>query len=68
MDSISKFVSQERDVAYMVGFDKGEEKGEAKVVASLLRKLNYNLEQIADIASVSVEFVMNVKQKLTAGK
>ena len=64
MDSISKFVSQERDVAYMVGFDKGEE----KVVASLLRKLNYSLEQIADIAGVSVEFVKSVKQKLSADK
>ncbi|WP_460949266.1 hypothetical protein [Spirosoma daeguense] len=68
MDSIAKFVSIENDAAYMVGFDKGEEKGEAKVVASLLQKLNYSIEQIADIAGVSVDFVKNVKQKLSADK
>lgn len=68
MDSISKFVSIERDVAYMVGFDKGEEKGEEKIVASLLKKLNYSLEQIADIAGVSVEFVKNVQQKLASNE
>lgn len=64
MDSISKFVSLERDVAYMVGFDKGEE----KIVANLLKKLNYSIEQIADIAGVSVEFVKSVKEKLSADK
>jgi predicted transposase YdaD len=61
MDSIGKFVSQERDVAYMVGFDKGEE----KIVANLLKKLNYSIEQIADMAGVSVNFVRNVQQKLS---
>ncbi len=64
MDSIAKFVSIEKDAAYMVGFDKGEE----KVVASLLRKLDYSLEQIADIAGVSVEFVNSVKRKLSADR
>lgn len=68
MDSITKFVSIEKDAAYMVGFDKGEEQGEEKVVASLLKKLNYSLEQIADIAGVSVEFVKRVKQKLSVDK
>ncbi len=66
MDSISKFVSQERDVAYMVGFDKGEEKGEEKAkmkfVKNLLAKVSLTVEQIADIAGVSVEFVKNVQQ------
>jgi predicted transposase YdaD len=64
MDSIAKFVSIEKDAAYLVGFDKGEE----KVVASLLKKLNYSLEQIADIAGVPVEFVKGVQQKLSADK
>lgn len=67
MDSISKFVSVERDAAYMVGFDKGEEKGveKAKVdfVKNLLAKVSLTVEQIADIAGVSVEFVKQVHQK-----
>ena len=67
MDSISKFVSQERDVAYMIGFDKGEEKGEEKAeirfVKNLLAKMSLTVEQIADIAGVSVEFVKQVQQK-----
>ena len=66
MDSISKFVSQERDVAYMIGFDKGEEKGEEKAeirfVKNLLGKMSLTVEQIADIAGVSVEFVKSFQQ------
>ncbi|MGM9512099.1 hypothetical protein ACS5NO_30470 [Larkinella sp. GY13] len=64
MDRIAKFVSIERDAAYLIGFDKGEE----KVVASLLKKLDYSLEQIADIARVPVEFVKGVQQKFSADK
>jgi len=62
MDSISKFVSQERDVAYMVGLDKGEEKAEIRFVKNLLEKMSLTVEQIADIAGVSVEFVKNVQR------
>lgn len=51
----------------MVGFDKGEEKGveKAKVdfVKNLLAKVSLTVEQIADIAGVSVEFVKQVQQK-----
>ncbi len=64
MDSIAKHISEERDVLYLRGFDKGEE----KIIASLLTKLNYSLEQIADIAGVSVEFVKSVQQKITEKK
>jgi predicted transposase YdaD len=64
MDSIAQFINEEKDVLYLRGVDKGEE----KVVASLLRKLNYSLEQIADIADVSVEFVRSVQQKLSADR
>lgn len=67
MDSISKFVSVEKDAAYMVGFDKGEEKGveKAKVdfVKNLLAKVSLTVEQVADIAGVSVEFVKQVQQQ-----
>ena len=64
MDSIAKYIDEERDVAYLAGFDKGEE----KIVSNLLKKLNYSLDQIADIAGVSVEFVRQVRQKLSDGK
>lgn len=63
MDSISKFVSVEKDAAYMVGLDKGEEKAETRFVKNLLAKMSLTVEQIADIAGVSVEFVKQVQQK-----
>lgn len=67
MDSIAKFVSVEKDAAYMVGLDKGEEKGEQKAeirfVKNLLTKMSLTVEQIADIAGVSIEFVKNVQQE-----
>jgi hypothetical protein len=61
MDSIAEYIKEERDVLYLRGLDKGEE----KIIASLLTKLNYSLEQIADIAGVSVDFVKSVKQRLS---
>ncbi len=70
MDSIAKYIDEERDVAFLVGLDKGELKGELKAeerfVKNLLAKMTLTLEQIADIAGVSVEFVKQVKQKITA--
>jgi predicted transposase YdaD len=64
MDSIAEYISEERDVLYLRGLDKGEE----KIIASLLTKLNYSIDQIADIAGVSVELVKSVQQKLSAEK
>jgi hypothetical protein len=64
MDSIAQHISEERDVLYLRGLDKGEE----KIIASLLTKLNYSLDQIADIAGVSVELVKSVQQKLSETK
>ena len=70
MDSIAKYIDEERDVAFLVGLDKGELKGELKAeerfVKNLLAKMTLTLEQIADIAGVSIEFVKQVKQKITA--
>jgi phage terminase large subunit len=65
MDSIAKFVSMERDAAYMVGLDIGEEKAEERIVRNLLAKMSLSSEQIADIVGVSVEFVESVKQKIS---
>jgi len=58
MDSIAEYIKEERDVLYL--------RGQEKIIESLLTKLNYSLEQIADIAGVSVDFVKSVKQRLTA--
>ncbi len=58
MDSIAEYIKEERDVLYL--------RGQEKIIESLLTKLNYSLEQIADIAGVSVDFVKSVKQKLAS--
>ncbi len=64
MDSITKFVSVEKDAAYMIGQEKTEE----RIVRNLLAKMQLTTEQIADIAGVSARFVEEVKQKLLTGK
>lgn len=64
MDSISKFVSQERDVAYMVA----QEKEQIKFVTNLLADTDFAVERIAKIAGVSVDFVVSVQQKLKNNK
>lgn len=61
MDNIAKYIDEKKDVAFLVGLDKGQE----KIIESLLTKLNYNLEQIADIAGVSVDFVKKVQRQLS---
>jgi len=60
MDSIAKYIDEERDVAFLVGQERAEE----RFVKNLLAKMSLTLEQIADIAGVSVEFVKQVKQKI----
>ena len=64
MDSIAPFISEEKDALYLRGLDKGEE----KIIANLLQKLDYSIEQIADIAGVSVDLVKRVKKQLLAGR
>lgn len=64
MDSIAKYIDEEKDVALLVGQEKTEE----RIVRNLLAKMSFTFEQIADIAGVSVEFVKKVKHKLSANK
>lgn len=64
MDNISKFVSLERDVAYMIG----QEKEQTKFVSYLLSETTHSIEQIAAIAGVSVDFVKSVQQKHSQNK
>lgn len=64
MDSIAKYIDEKRDVAYLIGQEKAEE----RFVKNLLAKMSLTTEQIADIVGVSIEFVKSVKQKLSADK
>lgn len=63
MDSIAEYINEERDVLYV----RGERKAKTKMVINLLPKLNLPMEQIADIAEVTPDFVLEVKASL-AGK
>jgi predicted transposase YdaD len=64
MDSIANLISEERDVLYI----RGQEKEQTKFVTNLLEKLDLTIDQIADIAGVSVDFVETVKKKLADKK
>ena len=68
MDSIAKYIDEKRDVAYLIGQDKAREQEQTKFVTNLLEKLSLTVEQIADITGVSVEFVKNIKQKLSSDR
>ncbi|AYQ32050.1 hypothetical protein [Runella sp. SP2] len=61
MDSIAKYIDEKRDVAFLIGQEKTEE----RIVRNLLSKMSLTLEQIADIAGVSVGFVKSVQRQLT---
>lgn len=71
--SISEFFREEDDVLYILGEREGEMRGEAKGEAKAVRKLVLGLieksampvEQIADVAGVSVEYVTNLKNEQT---
>jgi hypothetical protein len=60
MDSIANFISEERDILYMIGLNKGK----ATFVTYLLQEAKHTIDQISDIAGVSVDFVQSVKQDL----
>ena len=60
IQNMAKYIDAEND--YLVINAKN------KFVENLLQKLNLSLEQIADLAGVSVDFVKTVQQKLTANQ
>lgn len=61
MDSIAKYIDEKRDVAFLIGQEKTEE----RIVKNLLSKMSLTLEQIADVAGVTVDFVKSVQRRLT---
>jgi hypothetical protein len=67
MDSIEKYIDEERDVAFMIGAEKKSNEKDEKFVTNLLTKSNHTLAEIADFANVSIDFVIKIQQKL-AGK
>jgi predicted transposase YdaD len=68
MDSIEKLISPEKDVFYLMGEEKGQMKAEERIVRNLLTKMNLSVEQAADVAGVSIDFVEQVRQKMTQDK
>lgn len=64
MDSIAKYIDEEKDVAFLVGFDKAKE----AVVSNLLLQTDFGIDKIANLTNVTIEFVKKVKQKLSADK
>lgn len=68
MDSIAKFVSIEKDAAYLIGQDNAREQEQVKFVNNLLTETDFSVEKVAKIAGVSVDFVQNINQKLSSNK
>lgn len=64
IQNMAKYIDAENDYLYI----KGQQKEQEKFVTNLLEKLNLSTEQIADIAGVSVKFVLEVQQKLSSNK
>lgn len=64
MDSIANLISEERDVLFVWG----QEKEQTKFVTNLLSQTDFDLEKIANLANVTVEFIENLKDKLSDKK
>ena len=62
MDSIAKYVDEKRDVAFLIGQEKTEE----RIIKNLLSKMSLTFEQIADIAGTTVDFVKSVQRQISA--
>lgn len=60
MDSISKYINEETD--YFVV------KAKKKIVENLLNESDMSLEKIAKVAGVSIDFVIEIQQKITDKK
>ena len=65
MDSIANYINEERDVLYVRGHRKAKEATERKIVLNLLKNTEMTIQQIADNAEVSVDFVLAVKAGLS---
>ena len=66
MDSIAKYIKEERDVLYLRGLDKGKEREQLKFITFLLQEGNRTVSQIADIAGTTVNIVKSVQLQITS--
>lgn len=64
MDSITKYIDEERDVAFMIA----KELEQTKFVTNLLHESDFSLEKIAKITGVTLDFVKKIQQKLNSEK
>ena len=64
IQNMAKYIDAENDYLYI----KGQQNEQEKFVTNLLAKLNLTTDQIADIAGVSVKFVLEVQQRLFSNK
>ena len=64
MDSIAKYIKEERDVLYLRGLDKGKEREQLKFITFLLQEGNRTVTQIADIAGTTVNIVKSVQLQI----
>lgn len=60
MESISKYLNEEND--YFVV------KAKRKIVENLLKETDMAFDKIAKIAGVTIDFVVNIQQKLSSDK
>lgn len=68
MDSIADYINEERDILFVRGERKAKVAAERKFISNLLKKMSLSVEQIADIAEVSTDFVLEVKANLAKKK
>lgn len=64
MDSIAEYINEEKDVLYV----RGERKAKGKFVTYLLKNTTQTIQQIAETAEVSVDFVLELKRNLAEVK
>lgn len=62
IQNMAKYIDAESDYFYI----KGQETEQTKFVKNLLQKLDLTINQIADIAGVSVDFVKSIQRQLSA--
>ena len=60
MESIAKYISEERDVLYL----RGEAKAKEVLVFNLLTQTDFGLEKIANLANTTIEFVKQIQEKI----
>jgi predicted HTH domain antitoxin len=64
IQNMAKYIDAENDYLFI----RGKKETEERIIINLLAKMSLTLDQVADIAGVSVEFVKNIKQKISSDK